>query len=106
MSIRLDIGRPTQVLDAVGREFGYSVDDITGPRRFKNLAFCRHVAVYMLRQTGLSLPETSYLVGGRDHTTALHSERVIRAALKLNPVLEYRLNRIREVSVEQLARLA
>lgn len=46
---------PAVILAHVATDYGYSVDDLTGPRRFRHLCQARHLAMRLIRQEcGLS----------------------------------------------------
>jgi hypothetical protein len=67
------------VVNDVAIEHGLSVDDIIGRDRSIHVARARHVAMFKLRQIGLSTPVIGKMLGGRDHTTVLHGIRRVRA---------------------------
>jgi chromosomal replication initiator protein len=71
---------PSTVLDAVCRHFHISTEQIAGPSRAHDVAYARHVAMYLLRTYNQqALTQIGQLLGGRDHTTVLYGcERVQR----------------------------
>lgn len=66
--------RPDDVFDIVSDFFGVSKEDLVKKGRKKEIAYPRQVLMYLLR-TELKMPFSSIgaLIGGRDHTTALHA---------------------------------
>ena len=51
---------------------------VVGPKRVRNFARPRQVAMYLCKQmTSRSLPEIGRRFGGRDHTTVMHGVRRI-----------------------------
>jgi chromosomal replication initiator protein len=67
-------------------------------RRTKNIVLPRQIAMYLSRElTDLSLPEIGNLVGGKDHTTVLHSYNKIKEGLKKDEILKGRVERIIQV---------
>jgi chromosomal replication initiator protein len=80
--------RPTMasILCAVAERYGVSVEDLKGPRRYRNFVIPRHEAMYEMVERRLwSLPQIGRFMGGRDHTTVLngwrrHAERMREAA--------------------------
>ncbi len=78
--------RPTsvEILDRVGAHFGVSWEELIGRRRSAYMVNARHVAAWCLRQQGLSYPEIGRVLGGRDHTTAMYSVKVIDDARDAN----------------------
>jgi chromosomal replication initiator protein len=60
----------------------FSVDDICGPNRTRNLVLARQIAMYLCRElTQMSLPQIGSEFGGRDHTTVLHADKKIRTLM-------------------------
>lgn len=72
-------GRVDTILMAVARFYpGVSVNDIKSSRRTAKVVRPRMIAIYLAKElTGRSLPEIGRRLGGRDHTTILHSVRKI-----------------------------
>ena len=63
---------------AVAEHFDLRVSDITGPRRPKNIAEARQVAMHLTRSlTKLPLTQIGEEFGGRDHGTVIHACKVI-----------------------------
>ena len=70
---------PGRILSLTGEAYGVTVTDLESPSRRQPLARARQVAMYLCRElTDLSLPKIGALLGGRDHTTALHGINKIR----------------------------
>ncbi|GHS96144.1 chromosomal replication initiator protein DnaA [Synergistales bacterium] len=69
---------------AVAESFGISVDDLTSSKRTNDVAFARHVAMYLCRETlsELSLSEIAFAFKKKDHTTVIHAQRRIEKLLK------------------------
>ena len=66
----------------VAREFGCHVNDLRGARRTQDIAFARHVAMYLARDlTEASLPQIGERFGGRDHSTVLYAVNKIERQL-------------------------
>jgi len=66
--------KPETILAAVARYYHVSEDDLRGKARDKRVVLPRQVTMYMLREeTELPLVEVGRLLGGRDHTTVMHS---------------------------------
>jgi chromosomal replication initiator protein len=58
--------------------FNIRLSDIIGPKRVRNYARPRQIAMYLCKQlTSRSLPEIGRRFGGRDHTTVMHGVRRI-----------------------------
>jgi chromosomal replication initiator protein len=77
---------PQTILDVVCRHFHLSPDEIAGPSRARDIAFARHIAVYLLREHAhCSLTEIGRLLGHRDHSTILSAYRRIQRELRSHP---------------------
>ena len=62
----------------VAEHFNIRLSDLIGPKRVRNIARPRQVAMYLAKQLTLrSLPEIGRRFGGRDHTTIMHGVRKI-----------------------------
>ena len=82
----VDVVRPVSkvniddVLAVVSAYHGLRVEDLTGPRRSRNIALARHVVMYLTRElTRMSLPQIGQALGGRDHTTIMYGHDKIAA---------------------------
>ncbi len=62
----------------VAEHYNIRLSDMIGPKRVRNFARPRQVAMYLCKQlTRRSLPEIGRRFGGRDHTTVMHGVRRI-----------------------------
>ncbi|MEO1239302.1 MAG: chromosomal replication initiator protein DnaA [Pseudomonadota bacterium] len=62
----------------VADHYNIRLSDLIGPKRVRNFARPRQVAMYLAKQlTSRSLPEIGRRFGGRDHTTVMHGVRRI-----------------------------
>jgi chromosomal replication initiator protein len=67
----------------VARQFGMHVNDLRGNRRTQDVAYARHIAMYLSRElTEASLPQIGTRFGGRHHTTVMHGIEKIDRQLK------------------------
>ena len=65
---------PKAVIDKVATYFDLSSAEIIGTKRDKEIVVPRQIAMYLMRhELNLSFPKIAQVVGGRDHTTAMHS---------------------------------
>jgi chromosomal replication initiator protein len=63
----------------VAEYFEIRPSDMTAKRRSRNVAYPRHIAMFLAREmTPLSFPEIGEQFGGRDHTTILHAYEKIK----------------------------
>ncbi len=92
-----------KVLAAVARAYNdvYPAADVTlaailGPSRAADVARARHLCAYLLMEDAhLTCVATAKVLGGRDHSTILHSRARIAAALDQDAALRQLLRRAR-----------
>lgn len=69
------------IIADVARRRRLSVEDLTGPGRWRDLAWARQEAMWLMKRTGKwSLSQIGGALGGRDHSTVIfgirrHAER-------------------------------
>ncbi len=89
--------RPETIVKAVARYYHVSEEEMRGKQRDKRVVLPRQMAMYLLREeTDLPLVEIGGLLGGRDHTTVLHSVEKIGTELSNGSPLVKELNALRE----------
>jgi len=87
------------VQKVVAEEFGVKISDLKSKRRTKAVVLPRQVAMYLCRTlTGASLPETGNVFGGKDHSTVIHSLKVVEEKKEKDPELRARI----EMLIKQL----
>ena len=80
--------QPTQITvsaiqEATAVYFGFTVEDLCGSSRSRQLVIARQIAMYLCRElTELSLPKIGQAFGNRDHTTVMHADRKIRELMR------------------------
>lgn len=63
-----------KVIQEVARKFNVEITDLKGKCRSKDIVVPRQIAMFLMRElTELSLPVIGKSIGGKDHTTVLHS---------------------------------
>jgi chromosomal replication initiator protein len=88
---------PKAILERVAAYYDLSTADILGPKRDKEIVVPRQVSMYIMREElGLSYPKIAAAVGGRDHTTAMHSVQKIEKQIDINEALRSEVASIRE----------
>ncbi len=71
-----------QVLKEVSKSFAITVKDLKGPRRIKELALARQVAMYILREEfNYKLEEIARYLNRQDHTTVIHAIDKIKSKM-------------------------
>lgn len=68
-----------RILRAVAKVSRLSVQEITGPRRWRLAVHWRFIAIWLIRQNcpKLGTPAIGKTMGGRDHCTIFHALRVV-----------------------------
>ncbi len=77
----------------------YTVEpsDITGPRRRQDLVRPRQILMYLMKyELGMTYPAIGREIGGRDHTTAMHSVEKIEKELKRLPEMFEEMQQLKE----------
>lgn len=88
---------PKVILDKVAIYYDLSSADLIGPKRDKEIVTPRQVAMYLMRhELLLSFPKIATVVGGRDHSTAMHSVSKIEKLLEVDESLRGEISAIRE----------
>ena len=73
-----------RILEKVAKKYGTTVDDIKGTKRTKEIAYARHISVYLMRKlTDLSLPQIGKYLR-RDHSTIISSLKTVEKELGAN----------------------
>lgn len=74
---------PDKIKKVVCAYFNIKEAEIVSPKRTRNIAFPRQIAMYICREmTDLSLPKIGEVFGGRDHSTVLHAYDKISSEIK------------------------
>lgn len=85
------------VLERVAAYFDLRVIDLTGAKRDREIVTPRQIAMYLMRQElDLSYPKIAATVGGRDHTTAIHSVNKIERQLERDEHLRSEMASLKE----------
>jgi len=82
----------------VAEHYNIRLSDMIGPKRMRNIARPRQVAMYLAKQLTLrSLPEIGRRFGGRDHTTIMHGVRKIEELMATDSQLSDDLQLLRRL---------
>jgi chromosomal replication initiator protein len=88
---------PKQVIEHTAKHFQIDIDEITGPKRDKDIVVPRQIAMYLLRsELHLSFPKVARELGRKDHTTAIHSVEKIEKGLSFDQLMRQHVNEIKE----------
>ena len=84
-----------EIQKAVAEEFGLQVYDLTGPKKPKNIADPRMIAMYLSRKlTVKSHQDIGRAFGGRSHGTVIHAVKQIEANSLKDEELKRVLNQL------------
>ena len=82
----------------VAEHYNIRLSDMIGPKRLRNIARPRQVAMYLAKQlTPRSLPEIGRRFGGRDHTTIMHGVKKIEELMSTDSQLNDDLNLLKRL---------
>ena len=91
MSVTVD-----KVFSAVYKKYGINKEDLIGTKRNKEIAFARHVSVYLIRAvTEMSFPNIAK-VFSRDHATIIASYDKIQKKLSIDPVFNIEIEEMKK----------
>jgi chromosomal replication initiator protein len=77
--------QPQNVIEAISQYFNISTKELIEKGRKKEIAYARHIAMYLMRsELSISYPSIGNQFGGRDHTTALHAYEKINREIETN----------------------
>ncbi len=88
-----------KIFTAVFHQYGISKEELLGSKRNKDIAMARHVAIYLIRNvTEMSFPNIGKLFG-RDHTTAMNSEKTVTERIAKDQLFSIEINELmKEIS--------
>lgn len=93
---------PKAIIEQTANYYDVSPADLTGPKRDKDIVVPRQVAMYLMRsELNLSYPKIGAALGGRDHTTAMHSCSKMSKAIENDDALRSEINEIREKALNK-----
>jgi chromosomal replication initiator protein len=89
------------ILSKVAKHFDVKTSEIKGRSRKKNIATARHISAYLLRkELQFPLKRIGELLGGRDHTTIMHSEEKVDRLFSTNQQIRHDILQIRKAIYE------
>lgn len=87
----------TRVLEGVKEFFNIEVNELTGPRRQKELVLPRQIAMFILySDCKLPYEKIGEMLGGRDHTTIMHGVSKIEDSFKRDREVQRLIIEIRQ----------
>ncbi len=87
-----------KILGIVAKFYNITQADIIGQKRNKEIVLPRQVSIYLMRkELGLSYPKIGSILGGRDHTTIMHSNEKMEKCIKDDEELLSGISKIKEM---------
>ncbi len=87
-----------ELIKLVAEFYGLTTESLCDKTRRKEVVRPRQIAMYILREDfNASFPTIGEKMGGRDHTTVIHSCEKIKNDLKFDKLLEQQINEIRNI---------
>ena len=84
------------IMQTVSDYYSVTLGELTGPTRKREVTVPRQVAIYLTREmTGMSLPQIGEVFGGRDHTTIMHSCKVMENAISRDSSMKNLVNTVK-----------
>ncbi|MFC4651635.1 chromosomal replication initiator protein DnaA [Lactococcus nasutitermitis] len=86
-----------RIQEEVAKFYHISLSDLVGPKRPKEIAFPRQIAMYLVRELlGTSLPAIGNAFGGRDHTTVMYAYKQISDKMKSDSDVQKDIDSIKQ----------
>ncbi len=86
------------LIKTVAEFYGLNSESLCDKTRKKEVVRPRQIAMYILREDfNVSFPTIGDKMGGRDHTTVIHSCEKVKNDLKVDKLLEQQINEIRNI---------
>lgn len=86
-----------QILEKTSDFYDIGMEEITGPKRDKEIVVPRQIAMYLMREElHLSFPKIAMEIGKKDHTTVMHGVEKIEREIDSNEQLRQEINLIKE----------
>ncbi len=88
--------RPDTILDVVARTFNLPAERLRSADRSREVALPRQIAMYLMRETNISLPQIGKALGGRDHTTVMYACEKVADLLERDDRLRRQVVQLRQ----------
>lgn len=90
------------VIQAVCQYYGLTRAEIASKSRIRKYVRPRQIAVYLIRDLcpHMSFPRTSEMLGGQDHTTAIHAYQSVTRLLARDPDIAIEVRQIQRFIME------
>ena len=86
---------PSTIITLVEKHFNLKENSLVSSKRSKDIAFARHIAMYIMRElTEMSTPKIGQELGGRDHSTVLNGINKVEEAINTDSSIKNLVNDI------------
>ncbi len=93
--------KPYDLVKVVADYYHLKQMTVRGKQREKSIVKARHIAMYFMKEElGTSFVEIGRWFTERDHTSAMHAHKKIRATMQLDDDLRAEMNEIRDILVK------
>lgn len=88
---------PKVILEKTADFYDVGVEELTGPKRDKEIVVPRQIAMYLMREElHLSYPKIAQEINKKDHTTIMHGVEKMEKEIDKNEQIRQEINMIRE----------
>jgi chromosomal replication initiator protein len=92
------VKKPEEIIDVVAKYYNIPTSSLTGKTRRQDVVYPRQISIFLLREVyGKSYQIIGEKLGGRDHTTVMHSYEKIRVDKDKNPQINKEIEEIRQI---------
>lgn len=85
----------TAVLEAVSKYFSIKISDLKSRDRSRKFALPRQIAMYLMRKyCSKSYADIGIILGGKDHSTIVHGDKLIKESLSTNAEIKRHIEEI------------
>ncbi|MBC8597168.1 helix-turn-helix domain-containing protein [Qingrenia yutianensis] len=93
-TIEANVTEPGETV-LVEKHFNLKENSLVSSKRSKDVAFARHIAMYIMRElTEMSTPKIGQELGGRDHSTVLNGINKVEEAINTDSSIKNLVNDI------------
>lgn len=86
---------PDLILNTVAKHFNLSADSLKSKKRDQKTALARQISIYLIREnSNCPLQAIGNILGGRDHSTVLHSHQKIATQINTSSELQREVDNI------------
>jgi chromosomal replication initiator protein len=93
------------ILRVIAEQYSLTINDLKARKKTQNIVFPRQLSMYITRQiTEYSTTEIGQAIGGRDHTTVMHSCNIIEERIRSDPTMDSTIQKLIRIIKEYSAK--